>query len=131
MKHQFAKTLRRTQTDAERKLWFVLRGRQFAGFKFRRQQPIGPYIVDFVCFEARLVIELDGNQHGSDQGAAYDQTRTRFLEKEGFRVIRIPNHEIHRGFDTVRDAIAHHLQSPLTRRVPDGTRPPSPTRGEG
>lgn len=82
----------------------------FAGFKFRRQQPIGPYIADFVCFEARLVIELDGDQHGSEQGAAYDEARTRFLGKEGFHVLRFPNHEIHRGLDTVRDIIAHHLR---------------------
>ena len=112
VKHEFARTLRRRQTDAERKLWFALRDRQFAGFKFRRQQPIGPYIADFVCFEAKLVIELDGEQHGSDQGAAYDNARTRFLEKEGFRVLRFPNHEMRRGFDSVRNAIAHHLQTP-------------------
>ena len=81
MKHEFARKLRREQTDVERKLWFALRGRQFAGFKFRRQQPIGPYIADFVCFEARLVVELDGGQHGSDRGAVYDDKRTEFLKK--------------------------------------------------
>ena len=111
MKHEFARELRRKQTDAERKLWFVLRGRQFAGFKFRRQQPIGPYIADFVCFEERLIIELDGEQHGLDKNIAYDVARTRFLEGDGFRVVRFPNHEIHRNLDIIRDAIAHHLGS--------------------
>jgi very-short-patch-repair endonuclease len=111
VKHTFARILRRGQSDAERKLWRVLRDRQFAGFKFRRQQPIGPYIADFACFEARLVIELDGGQHGSDQAIAYDEARTRFMEQEGFRVIRFPNHEVHRNFDAVSEAIAHHLRN--------------------
>ena len=111
MKHEFARKLRREQTDVERKLWFALRGRQFAGFKFRRQQPIGPYIADFVCFEARLVVELDGGQHGSDRGAVYDDKRTDFLRKDGFRVVRFPNHEINSGFDDVLDAIARHLRA--------------------
>jgi very-short-patch-repair endonuclease len=111
VKHEFARTLRRKQTNAERKLWLALRGRHFAGFKFRRQQPIGPYVVDFVCFDEKLIIELDGDQHGSDQVTAYDNARTRFLGNDGFRVIRFPNHEVHRNFDTVRDAIAHHLRS--------------------
>jgi len=120
MKHEFARKLRRELTDVERKLWFALRSRQFAGFKFRRQQPIGPYIADFACFEARLVIELDGDQHGSDCGAAYDAKRTEFLKMDGFRVIRFPNHEINSGFDDVLDAIARHLRCPS----------PSPPVGE-
>ena len=110
MKHAFARLLRRGQTDAERKLWFALRSRQFAGFKFRRQQPIGPYVADFVCFEAKLIIELDGGQHGLDRTVAYDENRSHFLERQGFRVIRFPNHEVHGGFTTVCDAIAHHLR---------------------
>jgi very-short-patch-repair endonuclease len=103
--------LRRGQTDAERKLWFALRSRQFAGFKFRRQQPIGPYIADFVCFQEKLVIELDGDQHGSDQAIAYDDVRTRFLKRDGFRVVRFANYDIYRNFVVVLDAIAHHLRS--------------------
>ena len=119
MKRELARALRRNQTDAERKLWFILRSRQFAGFKFRRQQPIGPYIADFVCFETKLIIELDGDQHGSDQGVAHDKVRAEHLEKKGFRIARFPNHEIHKRLDMVRDIIAHHLQSgPLTRRIP-------------
>ena len=66
LKHDFARRLRRDQTDVERKLWFALRDRRLHGFKFRRQQPVGSYIVDFICFEAKLIIELDGGQHGFD-----------------------------------------------------------------
>jgi len=110
MKHEFARKLRREQTDVERKLWFALRSRQFAGFKFRRQQPIGPYIADFVCLEAKLVIELDGGQHGSDDSIAYDERRTLFLQKVGFDVIRFPNREVNNSLDNVLDAIAHHLK---------------------
>jgi very-short-patch-repair endonuclease len=84
MKHDFARRLRREQTSVERKLWFALRSRRLNGFKFRRQQPIGPYIVDFVSFEARLVIELDGDQHGSTAAVAYDAARTAALAKDGF-----------------------------------------------
>jgi adenine-specific DNA-methyltransferase len=110
VKHEFAKKLRREQTDAERKLWFVLRDRQFGGFKFRRQQPIGPYVADFACFEAKLIIELDGDQHGSDQGMAYDQSRTSFLQKEGFRVLRFPNHEAERNLDEIMETISRALR---------------------
>jgi very-short-patch-repair endonuclease len=106
LKHDFARRLRREQTDVERKLWLALRSRRFHGFKFRRQQPIGPYIVDFVSFEARLVIELDGEQHGSNAGTVYDLARTRVLAKDGFRVIRFPNHEVNANFDGVLDGIA-------------------------
>ena len=110
MKHDFARKLRRKPTEAERKLWFALRDRRFSRFKFRRQQPIGPYIADFVCFEAKLVIELDGEQHGLDRTAAYDAARTRRLEKDGFRVVRFPNHEVHRNFQHICEAITHHLR---------------------
>ncbi|HUJ03471.1 MAG TPA: DUF559 domain-containing protein, partial [Rhizomicrobium sp.] len=72
MKHDFARKLRREQTDFERKIWYALRNRRFAGFKFRRQQPMGPYVVDFVCFEEKLVIELDGGQHGMPENIQYD-----------------------------------------------------------
>ncbi|HZQ40503.1 MAG TPA: endonuclease domain-containing protein [Rhizomicrobium sp.] len=111
MKHDFARKPRREQTDVERKLWSALRDRQFDGFKFRRQQPIGPYIADFVCFKAKLIIELDGDQHGSDKVIAYDQARTRFLQTEGFRVLRCPNHEVNGSFDSVLDAIDRALRT--------------------
>lgn len=112
MKHDFARKLRREQTDCERKLWSALRDRQFDGFKFRRQQPIGPYIADFVCFETKLVIELDGDQHGSNQAIAYDQTRTLFLQAEGFRVLRFPNFEVISNFALVLDTIDRFVRTP-------------------
>jgi len=136
MKHTFARKLRREQTDVERKLWFALRSRRFYGFKFRRQQPVGPYIVDFVCFESKLVIELDGGQHGSAEGMIYDASRSRRLERDGFNIMRFSNHELNANFDGVLDAIALALglpSCPLTlasaSELADAL--PSPTRGEG
>ena len=102
--------MRTDSTQAENILWQAIRNRQLDGYKFKRQVPIENYIADFVCFEARLIIELDGEQHGSDPAVAYDEARTHFLHQEGFLVIRFPNHEVHRGFDAVREVIAHHLQ---------------------
>jgi very-short-patch-repair endonuclease len=83
---QRARSLRANQTDAEGRLWGELRGRRLGGWKWRRQAPIGPFIVDFYCPAARLVVELDGSQH-LDQ-AAYDARRTAYLERDGLRVIR-------------------------------------------
>lgn len=115
MKHGFARMLRREQTDVERKLWYALRDRRFHEFKFRRQQPIGPYIADFVCFEAKLIIELDGGQHGDDMHIPYDEARSARLEADGFRVLRFWNHEAIENFEGVLEGIAHTL--PLTRKT--------------
>lgn len=81
-----ARELRKSMTDAERRLWQKLKRRQIAAVKFRRQQPIGPFIVDFVCFERRVIVEVDGGRH-ADQ-AAYDERRTCWLEAQGYRVLR-------------------------------------------
>ena len=113
MKHEFARKLRREQTDVERKLWFALRDRRFHRFKFRRQQPIGPYVADFVCFEAKLVIELDGDQHGQVSNEVYDRARSERLKADGFRVIRFWNHELIENFDGVLDAITLALGRPI------------------
>lgn len=78
--------LRTNQTDAEKRLWRALRNRQLGNAKFRRQVSIGPYVVDFLCHEASLVIELDGGQHADR--VDHDARRTAFLEKEGYRVLR-------------------------------------------
>jgi very-short-patch-repair endonuclease len=83
--------LRKRQTDAERQLWQHLRSKQIEGFKFRRQEPIGEYIVDFVCFDSKVVIEVDGGQH-AEEGA--DKERDRWLNKEGFKVLRFWNNEV-------------------------------------
>jgi very-short-patch-repair endonuclease len=87
-----ARRLRREQTDAERKLWSTLRGRRFADLKFRRQFPIGRYIVDFCCIERKLVIELDGEQHATQVEA--DSIRTGFLAEYGYRVLRIWDNDL-------------------------------------
>ncbi|MDR2186501.1 MAG: endonuclease domain-containing protein [Azonexus sp.] len=88
---QNAKALRQQQTEAEQKLWFYLRGGRFGGVKFKRQKPIGPYVVDFVAVNAKLVIELDGGQHQEREDD--DQIRTRYLESLGYRVLRFWNNE--------------------------------------
>ena len=80
MKHEFARRLRREQTDVERKLWYALRDRRLGGWKFRRQQPVGSYIADFICFEAKLIVELDGSQHALPENAAAELARKTFLE---------------------------------------------------
>jgi adenine-specific DNA-methyltransferase len=135
MKHDFARRLRRDQTDVERKLWLALRSRRFYGFKFRRQQPIGPYIVDFVCFEAKLIVELDGDRHGSAQGLARDAARTRCLQQDDFRILRFANRAVNANLDGVLDAIAramgHCDPSPAKRAPRARASLPSPTRGEG
>ena len=112
-KHDFARKLRRDQTDVERKLWYALRSRRFHGFKFRRQQPIGPYVVDFICFESKLVIELDGGQHGLPQNAAAEHARSKRLEADGYRVLRFWNHELNDNFACVLDGITLALGLPI------------------
>ena len=83
--------MRANATDAERVLWSLLRGKQLAGLRFRRQQVIGPYIVDFYCSTAKLIVELDGDQHREPDAVVYDEARTRWLEINGYRVLRIAN----------------------------------------
>jgi very-short-patch-repair endonuclease len=89
----YARQMRSNPTVAERKLWQALRRKTF-GVRFRRQQPIGSFIVDFYCSPARLVIELDGTQHGTDDQVAYDDERTRWLQQKGYRVLRFWNDEV-------------------------------------
>ncbi len=87
-----ARRLRRDMTDAERKLWSIVRNRQLEGYKFRRQVPIDRYIADFVCMEARIVIELDGGGHMDRQ--AYDTERTEVIERCGYLVLRFTNRAV-------------------------------------
>ena len=91
MANKNARKLRRDMTDAERKLWSILRGRQLEGYRFRRQEPIDQYIVDFICFEARLIIEVDGGQHFESEA---DRKRDAHLEWRGFRVLRFWNNDV-------------------------------------
>ncbi|HHQ4926141.1 TPA: endonuclease domain-containing protein, partial [Aeromonas veronii] len=92
--NRVAKRLRRDATQAEQKLWQQLRNRRLAGLKFRRQMPIGPYVVDFICFEQGLVIEVDGSQHGTLANQMHDEARTAYLNQQGFRVIRVWNNDV-------------------------------------
>ncbi|WP_223163451.1 DUF559 domain-containing protein [Methylococcus geothermalis] len=123
LQQQHARELRRNQTPHEQALWQQLRGKRFAGCKFRRQQPLGPYIVDFVCFDKRLIIELDGSQHTDQQD--YDAARDGWLRSQGFRVLRFWNNQWRAQPEAVLDAIYEALQQkpPLPN--------PSPARGEG
>ena len=98
-----ARALRQRMTDVESFVWTKLRNRRFEGFKFRRQVALGKYIVDFVCFPRRLVLELDGGQHSTQQ--AYDAERTRWLESQGYRVLRYWNHEVLQDWDTIEEVI--------------------------
>ena len=94
-----ARKLRRNSTDLERQLWHRIRDKQIDEFRFRRQRPIGKYIVDFVCLDAMLIVELDGGQHA--EVAAYDLVRTAFLESLGYRVLRFWNNEVIENMDGV------------------------------
>ncbi len=90
-------------SDAEQALWNVLRGRQVSDLKFRRQHPFGDYILDFVCLENKLIIEVDGGQHGEQVG--YDENRTQKLQASGFRVLRFWNSEVPKGIESVKEKI--------------------------
>ena len=127
----FARDLRQKATLHERRLWAYLRDRRFAQFKFRRQVPIGAFIVDFVCYEARLIIELDGAQHADD--FPYDGRRDAELERRGFRLLRFWNGDLTANRDNVLDSIAMALEEDTARVASpsSGLRPPSPNKGEG
>ena len=104
-----ARNLRNNLTDAEKLLWGRLRMRQFHGLKFRRQQPIENYIIDFLCYEKRLIIELDGGQHALM--APQDAKRTNFLESKGFLVLRFWNNEVFENIEGVLDRIAETINT--------------------
>ena len=127
-RNDFARHLRRNMTEAEQRLWHHLRAHRFDGHKFRRQQPIGPYIVDFVHFGARLVVEADGGQHNASRS---DAVRDAWLLHRGFHVLCFWNHDILECPDAVMDMIWKALDE---RRCPPPAPPlpnPSPARGEG
>ena len=107
-KTAFARHLRRTMTDVEREIWHHLRNRALMGRKFRRQHPIGPYVVDFICVEANLIIELDGGQHADNPN---DLIRTQRLEALGWRVLRFWNSDIMSNADGVVEVILQALQA--------------------
>jgi len=102
-----ARELRKNPTDAERKLWSHLRRRQIGGHKFRRQLPLGPYFVDFVCLDKKLVVEVDGGQH--NEQVNYDVKRTEWLEAQRFRVLRFWNNEVLKEIEIVKEVIEEAL----------------------
>jgi very-short-patch-repair endonuclease len=126
-----AKQLRSNQTDAEQKLWYHLRAHRFIGLKFKRQNPVGRYIADFVCIEQRLIIELDGGQHAEQH--EYDTTRDAWLRSEGFTVLRFWNNEVMQEMEAVLEKIRLTLSpdpSPASGRGEQDT-PLAPLAGRG
>jgi very-short-patch-repair endonuclease len=114
-----ARVLRRQSTDAEHLLWKYLRGRRLAGYKFRRQVVIEPYIVDFVCFETKLIVEADGGQHMEQ--TEYDTKRTDILQSMGYEVMRFWNHEILEDINAVLEQIHYRLiTAPSPQPSPSG-----------
>lgn len=122
---EYAKQLRSNQTEAEQRLWYYLRGKRFMGLKFKRQKPIGPYIVDFVCMEYKLVVEADGGQHGGRS----DVKRDAWFAAQRFTLLRFWNNEILEQTDMVLEQIRRVIValSALSGLSPD----PSPARGRG
>ena len=96
-----ARNLRKNSTIQERRLWNLLKNRQFHNLKFKRQQPIGDYIVDFICKEAKIIIEVDGGQQNEPENIEYDKTRTEYLNNLGYKVVRFWNNEIYENIEGV------------------------------
>ncbi len=123
MKVAFTKTARKLRsdaTDAESRLWNALRNRQMNGFKFKRQVPFGAYVADFICVEAKLIVEADGGQHAEQMAA--DNTRTEYFESGGYRVLRFWNNDVLQNLDGVLETIAGVLgiEFPLTPALSPG-----------
>jgi very-short-patch-repair endonuclease len=113
--HQHAKSLRKEMSPAEALLWSRLRQMRGDGPAFRRQHPIGPFIADFCCSAAKLVIEVDGSHHSEDDQIAKDETRSIYLQERGYRVVRIPAGDVMRNVDEVADGIVVTALSRLER----------------
>ena len=127
MANEVARKLRKTMTPQEVKLWVKLRQLRELGHHFRRQSPIANYVVDFECRRSRLVIEVDGHQHGFDDHRQRDGARDRVLQRFGYSVLRFGNYEVDRELDGVLESIRLVLEA---RPHPAASRPPSPD-GEG
>jgi len=106
---KFAREMRKNMTSEERKLWYMYL-QKHPRFRFRRQEIIGSYIADFYCAQARLIIEIDGSQHFSEDAISYDEARTAFFTQQDLRVIRFTNADINQRFPNVCETIEHHLQ---------------------
>jgi very-short-patch-repair endonuclease len=119
MTNERARALRKNMSEAERKLWRGLRHKRLDGARFRRQHPIGRFIVDFVCLERRLVVEVDGGQHTEDAQVVYDARRDRWLEAEGYRVMCVATAEVYVNVDGVLDTIWAALGEQMSARGRD------------
>ena len=118
-----ARALRKNDTWAERLMWRWLHNRQFNGYKFRRQHPLGDYTLDFFCEAAELNIELDGRHHGFPGQQAHDIEREKFLKSRGIKTLRFWNSHLRRHERSIRDTIFNELQSRAPNPLPDYTRP--------
>ena len=107
---EFARELRANMPEAEHRLWYFLRSKQLGGYRFRRQHPVGKHIADFACVREKLIIEVDGANHGDAHEIAYDKRRTEFLKTAGWRIARYGNEEIYKNIDDVLDDIVAHLK---------------------
>jgi adenine-specific DNA-methyltransferase len=126
---EFARNLRRGQSEAEGILWAFLRDRRLLGLKFRRQHPIGPYIADFFCSELNWVIELDGGQHNTDEARSYDTRRTEFLQSRGVEVTRFWNNQVACEAEAVVERLLDLAES-MTARMREGTLTPALSQRE-
>jgi adenine-specific DNA-methyltransferase len=104
------KSLRASQTDAEIRLWYFLRAKRLLGMKFNRQYSVGPHVLDFYCHDLLLAIELDGGQHGTEEGRLHDSIRTNFLQERGITVVRFWNSEVFENIDGVLEHIAERIE---------------------
>ena len=127
MSKERARALRKSMTDAERLLWRHLRNRELGGWKFRRQYPVGPFIVDFICSEKNVVIEVDGGQHAENE--ELDFQRSAYLNKMGYRVVRFWNNEVLQETEGVLTAIFEILANDNQNSPSPQPSPPSGERG--
>jgi very-short-patch-repair endonuclease len=120
---RIARVLRKEDTWAEKLMWSWLRERRFSTYKFRRQHPFGPHVLDFFCVEAFVDIELDGSQHGQPEQRRQDEERDAWLEVRGVKVLRFWNSRLRREQDAIRDTIWRTLQERVPHPLPDYCRP--------
>jgi very-short-patch-repair endonuclease len=126
-----AKRLRGEMPRAEALLWTYLRRKGVLGARFRRQHPIGPYVADFACVSARLVVEVDGATHWTEEQVAHDRRRTEYMAQMGWRLVRVTNTEVYENMDGVWELIARHVPPPSRpHRLRDADATPPPQAGE-
>ena len=117
---QRSRALRAAQTDAEARLWYRLRDRRLARWKFRRQHPIGGYVVDFVTLDGKLIVEVDGATHSTDAALRHDARRTEILNAQGFEVLRVTNIDVYENLEGVLETIADLLALGRSSPLPEG-----------